>query len=91
VHSVCWYLPPGASAWGSVMASVAESALASLMAEVDDPALQRKVLRLAVAATRADRHLAHGEALVLDAARRHWGLADETEADRAVAAAPVAA
>ena len=53
---------------------VDDSALASLMAEVDEPALQRKVLRLAVAAARADRHLADGETLVLAAARRHWGI-----------------
>ena len=73
------------------MASVDESALASLMAEVDDPALQRKVLQLAVAAARADSHLAHAEALVLEAARRHWGIEDDTLADRPVAADPVAA
>jgi hypothetical protein len=91
VQSLCEDLLLGAYASGSVMASVDESALASLMAEVDDPALQGKVLRLAVAATRADRHLAHGEALVLEAARRHWGLADETEADRPADAAPVPA
>ena len=58
------------------------------MAEVDEPALQRKVLRLAVAAARADRHLADGEALVLAAARRHWGLGEEAEAGSPFAGAP---
>jgi hypothetical protein len=61
------------------------------MAEVDDPALQRKVLRLAVAAARADRHLADGETVVLAAARRHWGLDDDTEAGHIAAADPQAA
>jgi hypothetical protein len=41
---------------------------------VDEPVLQRKVLRLAVAAAQGDRHLADGETLVLEAARRHWGI-----------------
>ncbi len=73
------------------MASVDDSALASLMAEVDEPALQRKVLRLAVAAARADEHLADGETLVLEAARRHWGLGSEAQAGRLLAAGPQAA
>ena len=63
------------------------SALASLMAEVDEPVLQRKVLRLAVAAARADHHLAEGETLVLEAARYHWGIGEATEAGDPVAAA----
>jgi len=46
---------------GSMLGAVDDSSLASLMAEVDEPALQRKVLRLAVAAARADRHLADGK------------------------------
>jgi hypothetical protein len=61
------------------------------MAEVDDPALQRKVLRLAVAAVRADRHLADGETLVLAAARRYWGISGEAEAGSLFAADPPAA
>ena len=81
----------GAYAGGSMMAGVDDSAMASLMAEVDEPVLQRKVLRLAVAAARADRHLADGEALVLAAARRHWGLGEEAEAGGLFAAAPQAA
>jgi hypothetical protein len=65
-----------------MLASVDQQVLAALMAEVDDPELQRTVLALAVAAARADRHLAEGEALVLDAAVRHWGLADAPDARR---------
>ena len=55
---------------------VDEATLASLMAEVSDERLQRQVLRLASAAASADTHLAEGEHLVLEAARRHWGLSD---------------
>ncbi len=46
------------------------------MAEVTDPVLRGRVLRLAVAVANADRHLAEGEALVLEAARRHWAGAE---------------
>jgi hypothetical protein len=58
---------------------VDNSALASLMAEISDPALQRKVLRLSLAAARADGHLADGETLVLEAARHHSKLVDGEE------------
>jgi hypothetical protein len=76
---------------GSMLGGVDDSALAALMAEVDEPAPQRKVLRLAVAAARADRHLADGETLVLAAARRHWGLGGEAETGNLLAADPQAA
>jgi hypothetical protein len=56
------------------------------MAEVDAPPLQRKVLQLAAAAASADRHLADGEALVLAAARRHWGAGAEAGAGSLCAA-----
>lgn len=77
VQSLCEDLLLGCYATGSLMVSIDDPLLASLMAEVDDPALQRKVLTLALAAAGADEHLAEGEALVLSAARRHWGFADQ--------------
>ena len=82
VQVLCEDLLMGRFGGGSMLGAVDDHALASLMREVDEPALQRKVLRLAVAAARADRHLADGETLVLAAARRHWGLEDEAEAGR---------
>ena len=88
VQTLCEDLLMGRFGGGSMLGAVDGHALASLMAEVDDPALQRKVLRLAVAAARADRHLADGEALVLAAAHRHWGLDDDAEAVRRAAADP---
>ena len=72
VHTLCDDLLMGAYGNGSMMCSVDEDTLASLLAEVDDPALQAKVLRLAGAAAEADRHLADAEALVVAAARQHW-------------------
>jgi uncharacterized tellurite resistance protein B-like protein len=48
--------------------------LAELMAEIDDPELRRKVLRLCVAVVEADGQVAEGESVVLVAAVEHWGL-----------------
>lgn len=64
---------PGSS---TPLCRVEEATLAALMAELTDPVLQQRVLQLASAAARADAHLAEGEALVLEAARRHWGLSE---------------
>jgi uncharacterized tellurite resistance protein B-like protein len=72
VQTLCEDLLLGAYASGSLLANVDDEALASLMAEVTDPVLQGRVLRLAAAVANADRHLAEGEVLVLDAARLHW-------------------
>lgn len=74
VHTLCEDLLMGSYGSATMMCSVDESTLASLLAEVDDPALQARVLRLAAAAAEADRHVADAEALVVTAARRHWRL-----------------
>lgn len=74
VHTLCEDLLMGSYGSATMMCSVDESTLASLLAEVDDPALQARVLRLAAAAAEADRHVADAEALVVAAARRHWRL-----------------
>ncbi|MFY7865158.1 TerB family tellurite resistance protein [Roseateles sp.] len=72
VRTLCEDLLMSTYGSASMMSSVDEPSLAALMAEVDEPQLQRKVLRLALAAASADAYLADGEALVLDAAYRHW-------------------
>ena len=72
VQTLCEDLLLGADVSGSLMSNVDASALASLMAEVTDPLLRAKVVRLATAVANADRHLADGEALVLAAVSRHW-------------------
>jgi uncharacterized tellurite resistance protein B-like protein len=45
-----------------------------LMAEIDDPALRRKVLDLCVRLAEVDGHIAEGEHIVLSAAVEQWGL-----------------
>lgn len=74
VHTLCEDLLMGA--YGSMMGGVDEDTMASLLAEVDEPALQLKVLRLASAAAEADQHLADAEALVVAAARQCWQVGD---------------
>lgn len=79
VHTLCEELLASGYEMGSLMGNVDDNALASLMAEISDPALQRTVLRLSLAAARADGHLADGETLVVEAARHHWNLVDGEE------------
>ena len=76
VRTLCEELLACGYETGSLISNVDDSTLASLMAEISDPALQRKVLRLSLAAARADGHLADGETLVVEAARHHWNLVD---------------
>jgi len=68
---------------GYVLAHLDDGSLASLMAEVDMPELQGKVLRVAACAANADKHLADGEASVLDAVSRHWGISPIAAAGKA--------
>jgi hypothetical protein len=79
VQTLCEELLAGGYESGSLMANVDDSSLASLMAEVSDPELQRTVLRLSLAAARADGHLADGEAIVVAAACHHWRLVGDEE------------
>lgn len=88
LHTLCEDLLAGAYAGGSLMCSLDEATLASLLAEVDDRRLQRQVLRLAIAAAEVDQHLAEAEALVLAAARHQWAVDTEDQADLSPAAAP---
>ena len=79
VYTLCEELLADGCETDSFIGKVDNSALASLMAEISDEALQRKVLRLSLAAARADGHLADGETLVIEAARHHWRLVDGEE------------
>ena len=81
VQTLCEDLMMASHCSGSLLDNIDKSLLTSLMAEVTEPALQYKVLRLAVAAAQADRHQADEEAIVLEAARHHWGLRDSPVAD----------
>ena len=56
----------------SIMSHVGDSLMFSLTAEVDDPQLQRQVLRLAALVVHADKHVSEGETAMLDAIHRMW-------------------
>jgi hypothetical protein len=75
MHTLCEDLLASAYGSGSAMCRVDEPTLTALLAEVDDPALQTRVLSLACAAAEADRHLAPEEDLVVHTARQRWHLA----------------
>lgn len=79
VHTLHEELLLNGCATDSLMGNIDDGTLASMMAEISDPALQRTVLRLSLAAARADGHLASGEAMVVEAARHHWKLFDGEE------------
>jgi len=74
MHTLCEETLLCGYASGPLMDRVGEQTLASLMAEISDPPLQRTVMRLALAAAHADGHLADAETRVVEAARRHWQL-----------------
>ena len=56
----------------AMLSHLADSSLLSMMAEVDEPGLQRQVLCLAASVVHADKHLSEGEAAMLDAISRIW-------------------
>lgn len=58
----------------SMLSHVGDELVASMLAEVDEPQLQSKVLRVAASVVHADQHLSDGEAAMLDAISRRWGL-----------------
>lgn len=74
VHTLCKDLLTSAHLTWADVCRVDPRTLAELMAEVDDPELRLKVLRLCISVSEADGHVAEGEEIVLVAAVEHWGL-----------------
>ena len=64
------------SGWGEA-GLVDPRTMAGMMAEIDDPALQRQVLRLCISVAEADGLVGESESLVLGAAVEYWGLQRE--------------
>jgi len=67
----------------TILSHVGDGLMASLMAEVNGPHLQSKVLRVAASVVHADRHLSDGEAAMLGAISRHWGWGTVMQVDNA--------
>lgn len=74
LHQLCEDLLATAPAASGLAQAVDEAIVQSLLDEVDDPALQRLVFELAMAATRADGHAAEGELSLLGTMIVRWGL-----------------
>jgi tellurite resistance protein len=55
-----------------VLSHIDDRALATMMAEVDEPRLQAEVLRIATSVAHADRHLSEGETAMLETLNRAW-------------------
>ena len=70
----------------SILSRLDDSALASMMAEVEEPRLQAEVLRIAGTVVNADQHRSDGETAMLDVIGRHWQTSSVTLAKKADAA-----
>jgi hypothetical protein len=74
VHAFCDDLQASSTDPWVEVTRVDARTLARLLGEIDEPALQRRLLRLCHAAVEADGHVAQGESTVLSAAMAQWGL-----------------
>lgn len=72
----------------SLLSHIGDGFMVSLMAEVDDPQLQSKVLRVATSVVNADNHLSDGEAAMFDAINLHWQKRPVMREGNAAAAVP---
>ena len=77
VHALCEDLLSTSHGSWEAACRVDSGTLAALLAEIDDPALRVKVLRLCLTVIAADEHLADGETLILTALVERWGLQRE--------------
>jgi hypothetical protein len=73
LHTLCDDLLAGADQNWADACKVDPDTMSQLLNEVDDAALQLKVMRLCVDVVNADQHVAEGESVVLSAVLDHWG------------------
>ena len=74
IHGVCDDLFSAAPPIGADACQLDPSMLAELLAQVNDPDLRAKVLRLCIAAAEGDGYVADGESLMLEAMVEQWKL-----------------
>ena len=74
VQSLCEDLLMDGFDGRSLLSHVGDGMVVSLLAEVDDPHLQRRVLRVATEVAHADQYLSGGEADMIDAISWRWGI-----------------
>lgn len=80
VHELCADLLDTAAAAGRNDCTISTTTLASLLANVDDPALRRTVFELCAGVARADRMMHEGELIVLIEAINRWRIDQDTNA-----------
>ena len=85
LQALCEDLLSSAQMHGSLTACIDGALLDSLIHEVDDPALQRKITTLIAAAAAADGHLSDGEQCLLDALQRCWTVGQSAATEPACA------
>lgn len=73
VHGFCEDLLTAAHLSWSGACSIDPRTLAALFAEIEDPALRCRVLRLCIDVVEADAQIGDGESLVLATAVEQWG------------------
>ena len=82
IHDLCQDLLAASDmSWGG-SGQVDRHTLSRLMADVQDPQLQLRVMKLRVAVVDTDEHLAEGESAVLAAALAEWGLPQVWQQDK---------
>lgn len=72
LHAFCHDLLATRCLANGSFCAIDEQTLSALLAEVQDPALRRLVIRLCTEVMNSDAHLADGEATVLAAALDQW-------------------
>lgn len=72
MQTLCEDLLQGAAANGGLACCIDDELLDALMRDVDNPALQHRLVAAVSTAAAADGHLAEGEQRVLEAMRRCW-------------------
>lgn len=80
VQDLCEDLLLASDGAGTLSIGSNSGLLIGLLGEVDDPALQRKVISLALEVIDADGHLADGESALIDATLVHWAGAAREDA-----------
>lgn len=77
LKTLCEDLLYSAHTDGSLTSCIDNALLESLMRDVDNPVLQRKLLDAITATVAADGHLADGERVVLEALQRCWPMGQD--------------
>ena len=89
IHEVCQDLLTNMHLTWDDACRVDTDTLASLIRDIDDPALRRRLTRICIAVIECDGHVSEGEATLLGTAVEQWGLHSEMLEPRADRYEPV--